>query len=129
MLQLVYISSAKGAPDLGTILAKSRRNNGRDSITGLLYSDDVRFMQVLEGPEDKVEAAFARIQQDSRHRGLVVLSPRLVDAREFGSWEMAHRAPSADGARFLEAIAPKLVNTTPSVRATFEGFMKVKRAA
>ena len=129
MLQLVYISSAKGVPDLDAILTKSRRNNGRDSITGLLYSDEVRFLQVLEGPADKVETTFARIQQDPRHRGLVVLSRRTVEAREFGAWEMAYRIPDGDGEKFLAAIAPKLVNTTPNVRATFEGFMRVKRAA
>ena len=79
MLQLVYISSAVGKPDVGAILAVSRRNNARDDVTGLLYADGVRFLQALEGPADKVEAAFARIGADPRHRAVVVLSRRTVE--------------------------------------------------
>ena len=132
MLQLVYVSSvAPGAvaADPATILAASRRNNARDSITGLLYSDGMRFLQALEGPEDKVEAAFARIQADPRHRARVVLWRRTVAAREFGEWAMAHRLPGTDAEAFVERVARLAENAAPDVRATFEGFAKVRRAA
>ena len=129
MLQLVYISSAKDKPDVATILAVSRRNNARDSITGLLYADGVRFLQVLEGPEDKIETAFARIQKDPRHRAVVALSRRTVDAREFGEWQMAHRTPGVDGAAFMARVAPLFARAHPNVRATFDGFMRIDRAA
>ena len=129
MLQLVYISSAKDKPDVAAILATSRRNNARDSITGLLYADGVRFLQALEGPEDTVEASFARIQQDGRHRAVVVLSRRSVEGREFGNWQMAHRSPSADGGAFMDQVAPLIARTTPSIRATFDGFMRINRHA
>ena len=131
MLQLVYVSSAnrREAPDPVRILATSRRNNHRDSITGLLYSDAARFLQVLEGPEAKVEEAFARIQADPRHRALVVLSRRTVEAREFGNWEMAHYVPGSDADGFLERISKLAANASSDVRATFEGFAKVRRAA
>lgn len=128
MLQLVYISSARNAPDVEAILAVSRRNNARDSITGLLYSDAVRFLQVLEGPEDKVEAAFARIQQDPRHRAIVALSRRYVDTREFGMWQMAHRTPG-DGEAFIGKLEQLLARADKNVRATFESFARIKRAA
>lgn len=84
MLQLVYISSAVDKPSSADILAASRRNNARDGITRLLYGDGVRFMQVLEGPDDKVEAADARIKGDQRHRAAVVLFRRAIEEREFG---------------------------------------------
>lgn len=129
MLQLVYISTARGAIDLPQILATSRRNNGRDGITGLLYSDGMRFLQALEGPADKVTTAFERIRVDPRHRAVVVLSRREVEAREFGPWEMAARAPSSEGAAFVRRVAPLLAAASPSVRGTFEGFMAVDRAA
>lgn len=129
MLQLVYISSVVGKPDIGTILALSRRNNARDGITGLLYADGVRFLQALEGPQEMVEAAFARIHSDPRHRAVVVLSRRTVEMREFGPWQMAHRVPSADGGAVMGQVAPLLARTHANVRATFDGLMQVNRAA
>lgn len=131
MLQLVYVSSAnrREAPDPVRILATSRRNNHRDSITGLLYFDGTRFLQVLEGPEGKVEEAFARIQADSRHRALVLLSRRMIDGREFGNWDMAHYEPGTDADAFVERIAKLSANASSDVRATLEGFAKVRRAA
>ena len=129
MLQLVYISSAVGKPDVGAILAASRRNNARDGITGLLYADGVRFLQALEGPADQVEAAFARIKPDPRHRAVVVLSRRTVEEREFGPWQMAHRAHGADGGVVMGQVAPLLARTHANVRATFDGFMQINRAA
>ena len=129
MLQLVYISTVRGEAGLSQILAASRRNNGRDGITGLLYHDGMRFLQALEGPADKVEGAFRRIHADPRHRAVVVLSRREVDAREFGPWEMAARAPDGAGDAFVRRVSPLLAAASPSVRGTFEGFMKVQRAA
>ena len=132
MLQLVYVSSARpvaGIVDPAAILTTSRRNNTRDGITGLLYSDQKRFLQALEGSEDKVEAAFARINGDPRHRGVVVLSRRFIDAREFGDWAMAHQSSPADGDAFVARVNRMVAKASPSVRATFESFAKVRRAA
>ncbi len=129
MLQLVYISSSVGKPDVAQILAASRRNNARDGITGLLYADGVRFLQALEGPADAVEAAFARIKGDPRHRAVVILSRRTIETREFGPWQMAHRAAGADGSTVLSEVAPLLSGTHANVRATFDGFMRIDRAA
>lgn len=131
MLQLVYVSSVnrREAPDHARILATSRRNNQRDGITGLLYSDEARFLQVLEGPEGKVEEAFARIQADPRHRALVQLSRRTIEAREFGDWEMAHYTPGSDADALMERIAKLTGNASSALRGTFEGFVKVRRAA
>lgn len=131
MLQLVYVSSAnpREAIDPARILATSRRNNHRDSITGLLYSDAARFLQVLEGPEAKVEETFARIQADPRHRALVLLSRRTIAAREFGKWDMAHYVPGADADLFIARISSLAAGASPDVRATLEGFASVRRAA
>ena len=129
MLQLVYISTATKGASFADILRTSRRNNGRDSITGLLYADGVRFMQALEGPEDAVEAAYQRIKDDPRHRAPVVLSRREVDAREFGEWEMAERRPGQQADAFVRRVDTLVANVSPSVRATFTGFMDVKRWA
>jgi hypothetical protein len=132
MLQLVYISTASapiGAVERDTILQTSRRNNGRDAITGLLYTDGKRFLQALEGPAAIVETAFARIQADPRHRAIVVLSRREVATREFGEWAMASRTPGADSASFLQRIALLTQSADANVRATFQSFAEMRRAA
>ncbi|MFL9842629.1 BLUF domain-containing protein [Sphingomonas sp. ST-64] len=132
MLQIMYISSstASCAPvDVAKILTVSRHNNARDAITGLLYADGRRFLQVLEGPTDAVERAFVRIAADSRHRAVVVLSRRAIEAREFGEWAMSHRTPGIDGDALIEQISERLETASPNIRATFEGFAKIRRAA
>lgn len=129
MLQLTYISSAVGTPSVAAILAASRRNNARDGITGLLFSDGRRFLQALEGSADEVEQAFARIERDPRHRAIVVLSRRVITAREFGPWAMAERAPGADAAAFIARLDMLVAGAAPQVRATFDSFARLQRAA
>lgn len=132
MLQIVYISTATGqvGPSMRqAILQVSRENNTRDAITGLLYSDEKRFLQVLEGPDEKVRAALERIRADPRHRALVLLSTREVEAREFGDWAMASRTPGADSEAFIDRIDQLTRAASPNVRATFQSFAEVRRAA
>ncbi|GAA0727584.1 BLUF domain-containing protein [Sphingomonas japonica] len=132
MLQLVYVSSVHpvgSKPDIDSILTVSRRNNRRDAITGLLYCDTARFLQVLEGPDRAVETAYERIRQDDRHRAAVILSRRQIETREFGSWEMAHRSADIDAETFILRISTMVENAAPRVRATFESFALVRNAA
>lgn len=129
MLQLVYISTAVGDVALTPILAASRRNNARAGVTGLLYADQRRFLQALEGEAEAVEQAYARIALDPRHRALVVLSRRTIASREFGPWAMAQRVPGADDAAFIARLDALIANASPSVRATFDGFARLRRAA
>lgn len=127
MLQLIYVSTARkvGTTDLEDILVKSRRNNRRDGITGLLHAKGRRFLQALEGEPAKVEAAYARIAADPRHFALVVLSRRTVTDREFGEWAMA----ADDGSGGVVAQVATLVEgAAPSVRGTFEGFAGLRAA-
>lgn len=129
MLQLVYISTAVGDPEPAAILRASRRNNGRDGVTGLLYYNGRRFLQALEGEQPAVEAAFERIRRDPRHRAVVLLSRREVTEREFGPWAMAERGPDGAGESLMCQVAPLLAGASPNVRGTFEGFMQLARAA
>ena len=129
MLQLVYISTATSVATTADILTISRRNNERDDITGLLYADGKRFLQVLEGPEAAVEAAFARIGADPRHRAVVRLSRRRCAAREFGAWRMAERLPDEGGAAFVERVDALIAGASANVRATFDGLVRLRQAA
>jgi len=75
---------------LNTILLDARRANARDDITGALICRNDIYLQWLEGPEDKVRAALARIERDDRHIDLVLHVAEPVPDRQFGDWAMLH---------------------------------------
>lgn len=129
MLQIVYISSAVGAVDTAAILAVSRRNNSRDGLTGLLYANGKRFLQAIEGETATVERALARITADPRHRAIVVLSHRDIVAREFGDWAMAEQVAGDETDGFVDRVRRLVAGATPAIRATFDGFVQIRRAA
>lgn len=129
MLQITYISTATGPVDTAAILAVSRRNNARDRVTGLLYANGKRFLQVLEGEAVDVERTLARITADPRHRAIVVLSCRDVSVREFGDWAMAERVAGEAGDAFVDRVRALVAGAAPAVRATFDGFVQLPRAA
>lgn len=132
LFQITYISTARPTLLLGDfeqILETSRRRNALDDITGLLIFDGKRFLQVLEGSLENVEATFSRIATDGRHRALVRLSSRHVDDREFGPWAMAsHIVGPIMGKGDLVAQVDALTETLPdpNIRATLRSFARVR---
>lgn len=131
MRQILYISSStRGMTvDVGKILEQSRHNNALDGITGLLWSDSVRFLQVLEGPEDSVAEAFERISRDPRHHAIVVLSDKTIETRQFGDWAMGdQRRGEADDAYSVRLLR-MLDGASEDVRQTFLGLIATRTAA
>jgi Sensors of blue-light using FAD len=70
------------------IVATARRHNAAADIDGFLMFDRTRFHQILEGPEDKVDVLFARIQSDTRHRNIECLAREATKERYFAEWSM-----------------------------------------
>ncbi len=89
---LIYRSRPFGYDEstLDTILVTARSLNARDDITGALICRDDLFLQLLEGPEHAVEAAFGRIARDDRHIEIERLLVGTVDDRRFPDWTMKH---------------------------------------
>ena len=134
MLQIVYISTARtplSDIELQSVLAVSRRNNAADGITGLLVSGGRRLLQVLEGPEEAVAAAFDRIKADPRHSAVVTLSRKEVETREFGDWSMGFETGGAAGSEDLKDIVEALVAPLQdkNLRAQFVGFAALNARA
>jgi hypothetical protein len=90
VIQLIYASRPFGFDDamLVGILLDARRCNTRDAITGLLICRRDLYLQLLEGPEAAVDAAYRRISADDRHMDLNLLSRRTVADRLFPQWAM-----------------------------------------
>lgn len=112
LYRLVYYSrnhiagdEALFAMNVDEILAASRKNNQRDDITGALLFNAGCFAQVLEGPLDKVEAAFERIQQDERHGEVSLLALDPIDQLSFPNWSMGFIGTSDIHAKRFAGIA------------------------
>jgi hypothetical protein len=94
MLSLVYVSSAKqlfSEEDLKALLEQSRDKNSQLGLTGMLLYKEGNFMQVLEGPEDVLAGTYSAIQGDPRHCGILELTRRQIQEREFAAWSMGFK--------------------------------------
>ena len=90
LIQLIYASRPFGFDQamLSAILMDARRANARDDITGALIARHDLYLQLLEGPRDKVEAAYQRIRRDDRHVEVTRLLERQIETRLFPGWAM-----------------------------------------
>lgn len=120
MKRILYISAASGdltESDIACILAASRRNNRDNDVTGMLLYLDRGFMQILEGPEEAVNATYARIAGDGRHSHVIALWSEQTETRIFPNWTMGYDTLPADDARWSGAFrldARKPVETLAS---------------
>lgn len=99
--QLIYASKASASfkeHDLTDILARSRKNNQRDGLTGILVYANRSFLQVLEGELSVVKRRYEFISQDPRHEWVLKLRQAFVPERNFPDWSMGlHRTEPGDG--------------------------------
>jgi hypothetical protein len=116
MIEVAYISEASSslAPDeVFKIIETSARNNLRDELTGFLIFADNRFFQVIEGPPASIDALMERLERDSRHSSIEIISRRDIDERSFPKWRMervkANDALSSSAR--ASAIPPRLRET------------------
>jgi hypothetical protein len=93
LVHCVYASRPSApiaTPVIDSILEKSRINNPRQGITGILcYTNDV-FIQVLEGGRDEVCELFNAIVRDDRHCNVRILIYEEIPERHFSHWTMGH---------------------------------------
>jgi len=105
MHYLIYISTAvrpMGQEDLVEILTKSRDNNFRNKITGLLLYADGNFIQVLEGSHEDVLSTYYSITMDVRHKNVIKLISDPLNRRVFPKWSMGFVALSPEKLKELE---------------------------
>jgi hypothetical protein len=93
LVRLVYASRASRAIDEGFIMAicdVASSRNAAQGITGVLVTQQGQdvFLQVLEGSRADVNALYASIARDPRHRDVTLLSYEDIEQRRFASWRM-----------------------------------------
>lgn len=111
LLQIIYISRStfespevvnKIEPNVARILAKSRVNNRKNNLVGVLYFGDGVFFQCLEGEEDAVNTLLAKLNADPRHKDLKIISKKYIDRLSFGEWAMKFAPLDEQIAKFLK---------------------------
>ena len=99
MERLLYISESslepwEATPSVSQIVADAQVRNSEFEITGALLFTGTHFAQILEGPRGSFEQLMSSIQNDSRHRNIVIVDHSPIVARRFPDWKMAYRGPS-----------------------------------
>jgi hypothetical protein len=91
LVRLLYASRAVPTVDQDELLAivrKSKANNAKLGVTGVLCFSEGIFMQVLEGGRSAVNALYARIAADQRHTQVELLLYQEIGERRFAGWSM-----------------------------------------
>ncbi len=91
LVRLMYASRATepvANDELVAILKKSKINNPRLGVTGVLCCSGGVYVQVLEGGRTQVSSLYNRIAADRRHHDVCLLSFEEIGERRFEGWAM-----------------------------------------
>ncbi|WP_397541610.1 BLUF domain-containing protein [Roseovarius salis] len=86
------------------ILQESRRNNATAKVTGALIYDNWTFLQWIEGEKANVRQIFERINNDSRHTDIRILTVRKLNDRWFPDWSMTAAVTEGQTLRGLRLV-------------------------
>ena len=157
LFRIIYISrstftptrlNAGIEPNVARILAKSRINNRRNGLVGVLYFGDGCFFQCLEGEQSAIDILYARLQSDERHKDIKLLSREPISALSYTDWAMKYvplenemtrllkegGLKSFDPYRFDNAMVQKVMNllrrsTDPTTAAEVENLLQQSMTA
>jgi hypothetical protein len=100
LVHIIYCSSATKMDfsplELEELLLKSRVNNARIGISGILLFNNGSFFQVLEGEKETVEALYEKISKDKRHDKTTKIIMEPIKERSFSVWTMGYPDISTD---------------------------------
>jgi hypothetical protein len=93
LVRLIYTSKTRsgfGPEVIGSILEKSRVNNAKKEVTGLLCFNNNFFLQCIEGSRQAVNDTYHNILNDERHSDIIMLNYTEIIEREFDKWSMGY---------------------------------------
>ena len=88
--RVIYVSEKTDFSDasLAQIMDSSTKNNPQTCVTGCLLSGSNSFLQLLEGPRQTIDKLYLKINDDNRHKNVLMLTNEDIDDRLFASWSM-----------------------------------------
>ena len=96
--QLAFASEVpegRRAAETSAIIGALRESHAREQITGVLLYSGHRFLQLIEGGEAALAAAWRALLADGRHRDPFVLHDTMTVARWFSDWRAGYVPESA----------------------------------
>lgn len=107
LYEVIYVSRrSPGVSDfqvIEEIVLLAGRTNRRLGITGCLWFDRHRFLQVLEGPRLKVEQVYRAICADPRHTDIQSISASPIASRSISRWGM--RSVTGERSETIDSLA------------------------
>lgn len=91
MKSTLYLSEAWvefTSSDLQLLVSQAASTNAKNGITGFLSFVNNRFIQYIEGPDQKLDTLMDKIECDKRHTVIVSIELPITEQRRFGSWGM-----------------------------------------
>ena len=73
---------------LADIVDTAKENNPKHGITGVLFFDRDRFVQVIEGEKPELDELLSHIKADPRHDEIDVIFDVPTQKQEFADWNM-----------------------------------------
>lgn len=109
LVRLLYASRAVDRSDaaIEAILTQSRHFNPTSGITGILCYGGGIFLQAIEGGRSPVSDLYGHIQQDKRHKDVILLHYEEITERRFGGWTMGQVNMSKINSSILLKYAEK----------------------
>lgn len=111
LVQIIYISRSTFTPkkiangiesNVARILAKSRANNRRDGLVGVLYFGSGFFFQCLQGEEAAIDRLYGLLKADDRHKDVKLLSRTSIPALTYSDWAMKYALAEKEMPRLLQ---------------------------
>jgi hypothetical protein len=94
LISLIYASRSTECfheHDIPDLLHQVRLANAKQEFTGMLLYIGGSFLQILEGRPEQVDAVFSKIQRDTRHTEVRIISRESIPERAFEGWTMMHK--------------------------------------
>ena len=113
LVHIGYVSKAVDAAteeQLKSILTVAHKNNSAFNITGMLVYSERSFFQVIEGPQHNIKKLLTIIENDHRHKNILVLFDEEITQRNFSNWSMSFHHVDIDEAKNIPGdLTPVLV--------------------
>lgn len=112
LTQLVYVSRREEGVStddvVDHIVLPAMRKNRRLDVTGCLWFGPKRFVQVLEGAPETIDALYKSIAADHRHDNVTLLNVSPISDRDFARFALKHIQGDeiAEVNRLIERYAP-----------------------
>ena len=90
--------------EIANIVRVSILNNSKVGLTGLLLAHQNWFLQVLEGPADRLMTCYGAIVLDPRHLDPTLMGVGPIPKRNFYNWDMCSRRLTKANDAILEAL-------------------------